>query len=133
MAENRKTGTFNVTGPDYELTMKKLLNTCKLIANSDTELVWADEKFLVDHHVQPWTEMPFWIPEHFTLEGETEPWKGAGSISIQKALDAGLSFSPLEDTIQNVYQWEKARQNSEWKAGISREKERELLEAWSRK
>ena len=29
MAENNKVGTFNVTGPNYELTMEELLNTCK--------------------------------------------------------------------------------------------------------
>lgn len=29
MAENNKAGTFNVTGPNYELTMEELLNTCK--------------------------------------------------------------------------------------------------------
>lgn len=130
MAEKRKAGTFNVTGPDYELTMEELLNTCKGVSNSDTEFVWVDEQFVLDHQIQPWTEMPLWIPEHFPLEGETEPWKGTYCISIKKAVDAGLSFRPLENTIHDVYQWEKARQDSERKAGISREREQELLDVW---
>ena len=29
MAENNKAGTFNITGPNDELTMEELLNTCK--------------------------------------------------------------------------------------------------------
>ena len=29
MAENNKAGIFNVTGPNYDLTMEELLNTCK--------------------------------------------------------------------------------------------------------
>lgn len=75
----QKKGTFNVTGPNYELTMKELLNTCKAVTNSDTEFVWAEEQFILEHKVKPWTEMPLWIPEHFPLEEETEPWKGSFS------------------------------------------------------
>ena len=51
----------------------------------------------------------------------------------KKAIDAGLSFRLLGDTIHDLYQWEKTRQDSERKAGISREKEQELLDAWFRK
>lgn len=128
MVQKKKAGTFNVTGPDYELSMEELLNTCKAVANRDAEFVWVDEQFASDHKVQPWSEMPLWIPENFPLEGETEPWKM--SISIKKALDAGLSFRPLEETIRDVYQWVGERQDSKRKTGISREKEQELLDEW---
>jgi 2'-hydroxyisoflavone reductase len=133
MAENRKVGKFNVTGPDYELTMEELLNNCKAVTIGDAEFVWADEQFVLGHKIQPWTEMPLWIPEHFPLKGETDPWKGASFISVEKAVNAGLSFRPLEDTIHDVYLWEKARQDSERKTGISRERELELLETWYQK
>lgn len=130
MAENRKSGTFNVTGPGYELTMEKFLNTCKTVTGSDAEFVWADEKFMLDQKVQPWTQMPLWIPEDFALGGASEPWKGSSFISIEKAVEDGLSFRPLEDTISDIYQCVLARQDEDWKAGISREREQELLEAW---
>lgn len=133
MAEIRKAGTFNVTGPDYELTMAELLNTCKAVTNSDAEFVWADEQFVLEHKIQPWTEMPLWIPEHFPLEEEKEPWKGSFRISIEKAVAAGLSFRPLEDTIHDVYRWEMDRQDTVRKAGISRDKEQELLKTWFQK
>ncbi|WP_370223238.1 SDR family oxidoreductase [Cytobacillus sp.] len=131
MAENSKAGTYNITGPDYELTMEELLNTCKSVTNSNAKFVWADEEFVLDHQIQPWTEMPLWIPEHFPLDGEDKPWHMC--ISVKKAIENGLSFRPLEDTIQDVYQWEKGRQGSGRKAGISREKEQELLDAWFQK
>ncbi|MGM0776132.1 MAG: SDR family oxidoreductase [Bacillota bacterium] len=131
MAENSKTGTYNITGPDYELTMEELLNTCKSVTNSKAKFVWADEQFVLDHQIQPWTEMPLWIPEHFPLDGEVKPWHMC--ISVKKAIENGLSFRPLEDTIHDVYQWEKGRQDSGRKAGISREKEQELLDAWFQK
>ncbi|WP_026906848.1 NAD-dependent epimerase/dehydratase family protein [Paucisalibacillus globulus] len=128
MVKRRKAGTFNVTGPDYELTMEELLNTCKVVTNSNAEFVWVDEQLVLEHQIQPWTEMPLWIPEHFPLEGETEPWKMF--ISVKKALDAGLSFRRLEETIHDVYQWEKSRKDSKRKTGISRKKEQEVLDAW---
>jgi 2'-hydroxyisoflavone reductase len=133
MAEKRKAGMFNVTGPENELTIEELLNTCKAVTNSDAEFIWADEQFVLEHKVQPWTEMPLWIPEHFPIEGETEPWKGTFSISIEKAVDSGLSFRPLADTINNIDCWEKEREVKELKAGISQEREQELLESWFQK
>jgi 2'-hydroxyisoflavone reductase len=133
MAAKRKAGTFNMTGPDYTLTMEQLLSTCKEVTQSNAQFVWTDEKFILDQKIQPWTEMPLWIPEYFPLDGETGPWKGSFCISIEKAVDAGLSFRPLENTIYDVYQWEKTRQNTERKAGISREREEELLKVWIQK
>jgi 2'-hydroxyisoflavone reductase len=133
MAEQRKAGKYNVTGPDPEVTMEELLNTCKSVENSDAEFVWASEQFMIDHGVHPWTEMPLWIPEHFVLDGETEPWKGASSVSIDKAVRAGLSFRPLVDTIHEIYKWEESREDTDIKAGMLPEREKELLELWFKK
>ncbi|MFC4802999.1 SDR family oxidoreductase [Neobacillus sp. GCM10023253] len=133
MAENRKAGTFNVTGPNDKLTMEELLETCKAVANNECEWVWADEQFLLERNVQPWTEMPLWVPEHFPLEGETEPWKGSFSISVDKAVNAGLTFRSLEETIVEVYNWMKGRPDNKLKAGISWEREKELLGTWFQK
>ncbi|MBU8917688.1 SDR family oxidoreductase [Bacillus sp. FJAT-29953] len=133
MAENRKAGTFNLTGPNEKLTMEELLDTCKAAANSECEWVWADEQFLLERNVQPWTEMPLWVPEHFPLEGETEPWKGSFSINIEKAVNEGLTFRALEETIKEIYEWLQAQQAANLKAGISLDREQELLEAWAEK
>ncbi|MED3550984.1 SDR family oxidoreductase [Cytobacillus praedii] len=130
MAEKRKAGTFNVTGPKNILTIEELLNTCKAVTNSNAKFVWAEEAFLLKHKVQPWTEMPLWIPECSPLEGQAKPWKGTFSINIDKAVHAGLAFRPLVDTIYDIYQWEKVRDSSERKAGISLTKEKELLELY---
>ncbi|MGN7401747.1 SDR family oxidoreductase [Cytobacillus praedii] len=130
MAEKRKAGTFNVTGPKNILTIEELLNTCKAVTNSNAKFVCAEEAFLLKHQVQPWTEMPLWIPECSPLEGQAKPWKGTFSINIDKAVKAGLAFRPLEDTIYDIYQWEKVRDSSERKAGISLTKEQELLELY---
>ena len=124
MAENNKAGIFNVTGPNDELTMEELLNTCKKVTNSDAEFVWVDESFMSEHNVQPWTEMPLWIPETFPLDGETKPWKGGFSISVEDAVKEGLTFRRIEETVTDVYEWMKSTDEWELKAGISREREK---------
>ncbi|HDR7870489.1 SDR family oxidoreductase [Bacillus wiedmannii] len=130
MAENNNAGTFNVTGPNYELTMEELLNTCKKVTNSDAAFVWVDESFMNEHKVQPWTEIPLWLPETFSLEGETKPWKGGFSISIESAVKEGLTFRKLEHTVTDVYEWMTSVDEWELKAGISGEREKDLIEKW---
>jgi 2'-hydroxyisoflavone reductase len=123
-------GTFNATGPDYPLTMKAFLDICIKVTGSDAELVWADEGFLLEHKVAPWTEMPLWVPEDYPLSPELDqPWKGAFSINIDKAVKNGLTFRPIEESIAEIYEWEKERNLSEeeWLSGMREHKEKELL------
>ncbi|WP_412838516.1 SDR family oxidoreductase [Bacillus paranthracis] len=110
MAENNKAGIFNVTAPNDELTMEELLNTCKKVTNSDAEFVWVDESFMSEHNVQP--------------------WKGGFSISVENAVKEGLTFRRIEETVTDVYEWMKSTDEWELKAGISGEREKELLERW---
>lgn len=130
----RSGGTFNATGPDYFLTMKEFLDECIKVSGSDAELIWADEKFLLDQKVSPWTELPLWVPENYPLSPELEqPWKGAFSISIEKAVQSGLNFRPLEESLTEIYEWEKKRNLSvdDWKSGMREEREKALLSKWS--
>ncbi len=130
MEEKHSSGTFNATGPDYPLTIKEFVDTCIKVTGSDADVVWAEEQFLLDQKVAPWTEMPLWVPENYPLSPESvEPWKGAFSINVDKAIHSGLSFRPLEDSITDIYEWEKTRQltEDEWNAGIRADKEKELL------
>lgn len=56
--------------------------------------------------------------------------EGGFSISINSAIKAGLTFRRLEDTVMDVYVWMKSIEEWELKAGISGEREKELLEKW---
>lgn len=129
MMEEKCTGTYNVTGKP--ILLRDVLLTCIEVAGTDTELIWADEDFLLEHKVAPWTEMPLWLPEKTPLGPEQkEPWSGAFHINIDKALQTGLSFRPLVKTIREVHDWLKAKPIAEesWKAGITSEREKILLE-----
>jgi len=52
-------------------------------------------------------------------------------VNCAKAMDAGLSFKPLEETIKNTLTWHATRPSDyELKIGPKLDKERELLEKW---
>ncbi|MDZ5472751.1 NAD-dependent epimerase/dehydratase family protein [Bacillus sp. 31A1R] len=133
MMEQGKGGTFNSTGPDYTLTMSQLLEHCKAISGSDAEFEWVDESFIRDNNVAPWTELPLWIPETYPLSEGEEPWRGTFSINVDKAISSGLTFRPIEETLKDVYKWHLERQHTsfEWRAGITLEREKDLLAKWS--
>ncbi|MEH7010896.1 NAD-dependent epimerase/dehydratase family protein [Neobacillus niacini] len=135
MIDNHSAGIFNATGLGYPLTMKEFLDACMKVTGSEAEIVWTSEKFLLENKVAPWTEIPLWVPEEFPLEPELkEPWKGTFTVNIKKAIASGLTFRPLEESLAEIYDWEKQRNlaEDEWKSGMLADREKELLELWSR-
>lgn len=123
-------GTFNVIGPHPRnpLTMRRLLETCRGVSGSDATFTWVPAAFLAEQGVGPWMQMPNWIP----AEGE---YAGFGTRSVDRAIAAGLTFRPMAETIEDTLQWidgldEATREGLQQRAGISSEKETEVLEAW---
>lgn len=117
MIGENETGIFNATSKSLDLTFGKFLGAMRAATGSDAEFVWADEKFLTENAVAPWSEMPFYLPG---------PAQNFLTMNVHRALSKGLTFRPLSDTILDVFNWRK-NQNFEMKAGISPERERELL------
>lgn len=113
-------GVFNATG--HPLAMGTLLDTCKQVSASDAKVCWAPVDFLERHQVAPWSDMPAWLPD----TGEDA---GFAQVDISRALNAGLKFQPLETTVRDTLQWAASRPTDHsWKAGLSAEREKQLLE-----
>jgi 2'-hydroxyisoflavone reductase len=122
MAESRRIGTFNATGPDRPLTMGDLLETCRSAAGGDARLTWVDDAFLVDQGVAPFTEMPLWLPPDSA---------GLLQVDVSKAIGAGLRFRPLADSVRDTAAWLRIRETAPATAvGLTAERERALLAAW---
>ena len=122
LAQQNVSGVFNATGPDHELTLGALLDTCKLVSASDAKFKWASVEFLNQNNVAPWSDMPAWIPDN----GEDA---GFARVDISKAINAGLKFLSLEETVRDTLEWASERpEDHEWKAGLKAEREKELLE-----
>jgi 2'-hydroxyisoflavone reductase len=123
MIERRETGVYNANSLPNTLTMKRVLEECKVASDSDASFTWVSENFLRQEKVTPWSEMPLWMTE------EAAPHlKGFMFINCDKAVGAGLSLRPLDDTIKDTLTWyETTRLNEELKACIDRDKEQRLL------
>lgn len=126
LIEEGASGAFNVTGPDYELTIGKVLETARQVSRSDARFHWATVEFLQQNNVELMGELPLWVPDR----GETA---GFASIDISKATARGLRFRPLEETIRDTLEWARTLPaDHQWKAGMTEERERELLGALER-
>jgi 2'-hydroxyisoflavone reductase len=114
MTEQRATGIYNATGPDDRLSMDQFLETCRTTTSSNARFVWVNEPFLEEHKI----ELPLWAP---TQEA------GVWAVNCRKALDEGLASRPLTQTIRDTLAW---KNGAELHAGLTREREQELLHAW---
>ena len=118
MIEDRQTGIYNATGPEYTLTMHDLLETCRKVSGSTTRFTWVSEAFLDEHELA----MPIWVPAEEA---------GAASINCDKAMQAALVFRPLSSTVRDTLAWQAARTPSApLRAGLQAEQEAQLLQAW---
>jgi len=125
MVEARQTGIYNAVGPGQPVTMEQFLNTCKIVSGSDARFIWVDEAFLLQNEVQPWIEMPMWLPT------ENPEFSGMFAIHGEKAIKAGLIHRPIQETIGDTLAWAQTRPDgTKMRAGISHQRERELIRLW---
>ena len=98
---------FDLTGP--------LLTFGELVARMPWEanLVRMDPQQVLDAGVQPWVELPLWLPDRdawFLMQPEDPDW---------------LTTRPLEETIRDTYEWDRATPGH--RPTLSREREAEVL------
>lgn len=124
MVEAGRMGTYNATGPAQPLTMGEVLAACQVVGENHATYTWVDEAFLLTEKVQPWSQIPLWLPE----EPENA---GFDAISIERALNTGLTFRSLSETARDTLTWDRSRPaDREWQAGLAAEDEARLLKAW---
>ena len=121
--ERGTVGVFNATGPERPLTMAQMLASCSKAAAHPASLTWVPEKFLEEHKVSAWEDMPVWTG----AEG------GFSQIDCTKAIRSGLRFrSPDETARDTLAFWKTLPEDRRKKprAGLSPEREKEVLAAW---
>jgi 2'-hydroxyisoflavone reductase len=116
LCARRASGTYNATHPGVSL--EDLLATCRQVASSDAEITWVSPEFLVEHDVGEWIELPLWLVDP-ALEY-------ADRVDVSRALEAGLTFRPLEETVRGTLDDAETTDA----AGLRPEREAELLAAW---
>ncbi len=129
MVEQRTFGVFNATGPAHELTIKAMLDGIGGAIGAKDTLDWVPTAWLDAHKVQAWSDLPVWVPG----QGDTA---GFSRTIIQRALAAGLTFRPLATTAVDTLAWfetQAPERQAKLRAGLTPEREAELLAAWKSK
>ncbi len=124
--ENRALGTYNVVSAPQQFTMGALIDACVTAAGTNARATWVPAAFLAEHNVQGWSDMPVWLH----AVGEEA---GFADHNVDRAMKTGLAIRPLLTTVRDTLAWHLARpeeQRNALKAGISANREREVLAAW---
>jgi 2'-hydroxyisoflavone reductase len=116
LCERRVSGVFNATHPG--VSWGELLEKCRSVAGTDATITWVGRDFLVEQEVGQWMELPLWIEDSEAAYFDR--------VDVGRALAAGLTFRPLEESVRGAL--ELAQPTAA--AGLKPEREAELLRAW---
>jgi 2'-hydroxyisoflavone reductase len=130
MAENHEMGIYNACGPAQPMNMAEMLYGIRAVTTAGARFTWVPAQFLAAHGVHGWRHMPVWLPP-------TGATAGFLAKSNARAVAKGLTFRPLAVTAKDVLDWNATRPAADLAklaqgavAGISAEKEAEVLAAW---
>ena len=120
---NKLSGAFNSTGPAKTRSIGEMLEISKAVTGSDTKFTWVSDKFLADNEIAPWSHLPLYVPAEMV---------GIHTSKCDKAIAAGLTYRPLEETVRDLLAWNATRPADREKTdpSITREREAELLKLW---
>jgi 2'-hydroxyisoflavone reductase len=113
-----RSGVYNAVGT---WTFGDVAAACMAAAANDASAVEVDDSFLIEHGVGEWIELPLWL--------SSPEYAGMLSVDASAAVEAGLTFRPLEETARATLDEAQTIEG----VGLIRERERELLEAWAQR
>ncbi|MEW1632587.1 NAD-dependent epimerase/dehydratase family protein [Streptomyces sp. NPDC093801] len=119
-------GPYDVVSPAGHATTGSFLEACAAVTGGVADLRWTDPRRIAEAGVEPWTELPCWLPP-----GELHDHMFRGDVS--KALAAGLECRPVEETVADTWAWlrslggEAPQRPDRPQKGLGPEREAELL------
>lgn len=123
--EDRLDGAYNVVAPQDHATYGDLIDICLKLTGYRAQPIWADPRWLIEHGVRQWTEIPLWrIPE------------GTWKVDGRRAAKAGLSCRPLSDSLRD-FKLASERDDliehpRQAQLGLARDREADLLAKWDK-
>lgn len=122
LAENGTAGRFNGVGIAAPMSMAEMVHGIRAVTNAPVDFTWVPIPFLKDQNVQPYSDMPIWIPN--------DP---LSRVDNSHALQSGLTYRPLAVTAADTLGWHRTRpqaQRNSLRIGIEPEREQAVLAAW---
>lgn len=126
LVENRHFGVFNAVGPRTPRPMTELLYGIRAVTTAETTFTWVATDFLVQKKVRPYSDLPVWMPARDGREGFAR-------FDITPEVERGLTFRPLAVTVRDSLDYFHSldpQRQAVLKAGLTPEREAELLKEW---
>ncbi len=126
MVEADESGTYNVVGPRTPRPMAELLYGIRAVTTAETTFTWVDADFAVNAGLRPYGELPVWRPAR-------DGYEGFARFDLTPEVEKGLTFRSLADTAAATLEYHFSRpaeRRAAFRAGMSREREREVLDLW---
>src|SRR3569623_1249187 len=106
LLETDRSGGYIACSNADQWTMRDVVDALRSIPGPMPEPVWVDEAALLAHGVQPWVELPLWIPAN------DPDSRGFMEFDCRRAAHAGLVPRPLTTTIAETAPWLAKRDNA---------------------
>jgi len=94
-------GAYNLVSPSGHTTMGGLLDACVQAtgASARTELRWTGPEVVLGAGIEPWTQLPVWVPAGSDLHAALH------SGDVSRAVGAGLRCRPVLSTVADTWSW----------------------------
>ncbi|HEX9999447.1 MAG TPA: NAD-dependent epimerase/dehydratase family protein [Actinoplanes sp.] len=92
------TGPYDLVSEPGHTTMGELLDVAAEVTGGRAQLRWTDPEVLLAAGVQPWTELPIWVPPG-------RDYAFVHATNVAKALTAGLRCRPVRETVTDTWAW----------------------------
>src|SRR5210317_1639318 len=115
-------GTYNMVNPAGTYTIGKLLQDSQAVTATEVDAIWIGEDFLGANGLVGGRDLPVWHGASDSLD-----------VSADRALAAGFDHRPERETARDLLSWWDtlpAERRAKTKAGITAEKEAEVIAAW---
>lgn len=119
-------GAYNLVSRPGHATTRTLLESCRDVTGRRAELVWVRPDAVADAGVEPWMDLPCWLPEDHEAAGLL-------ALDTERAHRAGLRCRPVEETVRDTWAWlveedrQPPRRADRPALGMSPEQEAHLL------
>jgi 2'-hydroxyisoflavone reductase len=97
--ERGASGAYDVVGPPGTTTMGELLDACVRVTGGPADLRWTPAEAVLGAGIEPWTQLPVWVPEGSDLHGALH------GRDVSRAVREGLRCRGVEETVRDTWEW----------------------------
>ncbi|MFG2358522.1 NAD-dependent epimerase/dehydratase family protein [Streptomyces sp. NPDC048521] len=97
--EKELSGPYNLVSPPGHTTMGELLRACVRATGARAELRWTDPAVILDAGIEPWTQLPVWVPPG------GEMYDAVHRADVSRAVATGLVCRPAGETVADTWRW----------------------------